>query len=138
MEIGKATELLQALHVKSTKMQNGRLVGGYVDKENETNKAIDKAIGVLRLIEKWGLADLSLDELDRWRDRGRWHVDYVANERWKEESLEVFVLMKEYVESKEVVLDGVFSSMEKLNKHIQSSDESGDYVEHGITKVEVR
>ncbi|OLS02896.1 hypothetical protein [Tissierella creatinophila] len=78
-----------------------------------------------------------LDKL-RWRDRGRWHVDYVANERWKEEPLEVFVLMKEYIENKEVVLDGVFSSMEKLNGHIQSSDESGDYVEHGITKVEVR
>ncbi|OLS02014.1 hypothetical protein [Tissierella creatinophila] len=66
MEIEKAIELLQALHVKSTKMQNGRLAGGYVDKENETNKAIDRAVGVLKLIEKWGLADLSLDELDRW------------------------------------------------------------------------
>lgn len=44
MEIEKAIELLQTLYVKSTKMQNGRLVGGYVDKKNEINTAIMVAI----------------------------------------------------------------------------------------------
>ncbi len=44
MEIEKAIELLQTLYVKSAKMQKGRLVGGYVDKENETNTAIRVAL----------------------------------------------------------------------------------------------
>lgn len=100
--------------------------------------ALDLAIGVFELIEKWGLSNLSLEELDKWRDRGQWHVKYVANREWENEPLEVWVLMKEYLESGEVVFDGVFSNMDKLSKHILDCDESGDYVEYGITKAWVR
>lgn len=145
----KTSEFVKRVKEDKSKMKTPtkEVLEGRISKNNNTifngknwieyTDELEKAIGVLKLIEKWGLADLSLDELDRWRDRGRWHVDYVARERWKEEPLEVFVLMKEHIENKEVVLDGVFSSMERLNAHIQSSDENGDNLDSIIHRLEV-
>lgn len=54
------------------------------------------------------------------------------------EGIEVWVVMKKYLETGYEVFDGVFSSRDKVDEHIIESGESGDYVEYGITKAIVR
>lgn len=46
-EIIKAIGCLEKMYVKSTKMVDGRLKGGYINKDKPENKAIDLAIAVL-------------------------------------------------------------------------------------------
>lgn len=54
-EIEKAIDCLKKMYVKSTKMVDGRRKGGYINKDQVENKAIDMAISTLeqQLADAW-------------------------------------------------------------------------------------
>lgn len=53
-------------------------VSSIYDKDFEIiNQLIEEHFELVELIEKWGLSDFSIEELDKWRDRCIWHVKKV-------------------------------------------------------------
>ena len=96
-------------------------------------EALDKAIGVFELLDSWDVGDLTLDELDEWKNRARWHIDYVADEKWKDEDLDVYLVVEVELQTGNTINIGVFSTKEKAQEFILNEDKSGDYYEYGIT-----